>query len=67
MRAAAEKGCKTMHGLGMLLWQGVIAFEIWTGIRPPVDVMKDALTEKNGAVTIVRQTCVSASQFLPLK
>jgi shikimate dehydrogenase len=46
LRAAAEKGCKTMHGLGMLLWQGVIAFEIWTGVRPPVDVMKDALLKR---------------------
>jgi shikimate dehydrogenase len=46
LRAAAEKGCKTMHGLGMLLWQGVIAFEIWTGVRPPVEVMKEALLQK---------------------
>ncbi len=46
LRAAAEKGCKTMHGLGMLLWQGVIAFEIWTGIRPPADVMKKALLKR---------------------
>jgi shikimate dehydrogenase len=46
LRAAAEKGCKTMNGLGMLLWQGVIAFEIWTGVRPPVEVMKDALLKR---------------------
>ncbi|HMK59526.1 MAG TPA: shikimate dehydrogenase [Dissulfurispiraceae bacterium] len=46
LRAAADKGCKTMHGLGMLLWQGVIAFEIWTGIVPPVGVMKAALMER---------------------
>ncbi len=46
LRAAAEKGCRTMHGLGMLLWQGVIAFEIWTGIRPPVELMKEALLKK---------------------
>lgn len=46
LRAAAEKGCKTMNGLGMLLWQGVLAFEIWTGTRPPVDVMKEALLKR---------------------
>ena len=46
LRAAAEKGCKTMHGLGMLLWQGVIAFEIWTGVTPPVEVMKEALLKR---------------------
>jgi shikimate dehydrogenase len=46
LRAAAEKGCKTMHGLGMLMWQGVIAFEIWTGIKPPVEIMKAALLKR---------------------
>lgn len=42
LRKAAEKGCKTMNGLGMLLWQGVFAFEIWTGIKPPVKIMRKA-------------------------
>ena len=40
---AAQKGCRTMDGLGMLLWQGVLAFELWTSVSPPVDVMRDAL------------------------
>jgi shikimate dehydrogenase len=40
---AAQKGCRTMDGLGMLLWQGVLAFELWTSVSPPVDVMKNAL------------------------
>ncbi len=40
---AAQKGCRTMDGLGMLLWQGVLAFELWTSVSPPVGVMKDAL------------------------
>ena len=43
LRGASKIGCKTMNGLGMLLWQGVFAFEIWTGIRPPVEIMKKAL------------------------
>ncbi|MBP7056222.1 MAG: shikimate dehydrogenase [Candidatus Omnitrophica bacterium] len=30
-------------GLGMLLRQGAIAFEIWTGQKAPVDIMKKAL------------------------
>jgi len=29
----------------MLLHQGAAAFEIWTGIKPPVDVMRKALEE----------------------
>ena len=40
---AAQKGCRTMDGLGMLLWQGVLAFELWTSVSPPVDVMRTAL------------------------
>ena len=42
---ASKKGCKTLNGLGMLLWQGVFAFELWTGRRPPVEVMRKALTK----------------------
>ena len=46
LRAASAAGCRTLDGLGMLLWQGVIAFEIWTGVKPPAEVMKKALKEK---------------------
>lgn len=44
LREASKIGCKTMDGLGMLLWQGVFAFKIWTGIMPPVEAMRRALT-----------------------
>ncbi|UCF86617.1 MAG: hypothetical protein JSV71_03805 [Nitrospiraceae bacterium] len=30
----------------MLLWQGVLAFELWTGVKPPVDVMRKALMSR---------------------
>jgi shikimate dehydrogenase len=40
---ASKKGCLTLDGQGMLLWQGVFAFELWTGVSPPVDIMRDAL------------------------
>lgn len=43
LREASKIGCKTMDGLGMLLWQGVFAFEIWTGVMPPVEIMRRAL------------------------
>jgi shikimate dehydrogenase len=43
LQVAADKGAKTLDGSGMLLWQGVLAFELWTGVKPPVDVMRDAL------------------------
>jgi shikimate dehydrogenase len=45
LEKAAEKGCRTLDGLGMLLWQGALAFELWTSVAPPVNVMRDALLE----------------------
>jgi shikimate 5-dehydrogenase len=29
----------------MLLHQGAIAFEMWTGLQPPIDVMRAALSD----------------------
>ncbi|HWI54130.1 MAG TPA: shikimate dehydrogenase [Desulfobacteria bacterium] len=43
LRKAAERGLKTQNGIGMLLYQGAIAFELWTGQEPPVEIMRDAL------------------------
>lgn len=43
LRAAKQRGCRTLGGLGMLLYQGCIAFEIWTGVPAPVEEMRDAL------------------------
>lgn len=40
---AGAKGCKTVSGMGMLLWQGALAFELWTGRIPPVEIMRSAL------------------------
>ncbi len=43
LEGASQKGCRILDGLGMLLWQGVLAFELWTGVMPPVEVMRNAL------------------------
>lgn len=40
---AEAKGCKTVSGAGMLLWQGALAFELWTDRIPPVEIMRSAL------------------------
>lgn len=40
---AEDLGLRTVDGLGMLLHQGAIAFEMWTGATPPLDVMRAAL------------------------
>jgi len=44
-RAAAAAGCRTANGLGMLLYQGTAALEIWTGQAAPVEVMRTALRQ----------------------
>ncbi|HEY2370901.1 MAG TPA: hypothetical protein VGH87_31120, partial [Polyangiaceae bacterium] len=41
--AARAAGLRTKNGLGMLARQGAIAFEIWLGVRPPLDVMLAAI------------------------
>ena len=43
LREASKRGCTTLNGLGMLLWQGVFAFELWTGRQPDVEIMRKAL------------------------
>lgn len=40
---AKARGAKAINGSGMLLWQGALAFELWTGVKPPVDVMRKEL------------------------
>jgi len=42
---AEERGLSIVDGLGMLLHQGAIAFEMWTGFEPPLDVMRSALND----------------------
>jgi shikimate dehydrogenase len=43
LRVAAEAGARTANGLSMLLHQGAKAFEIWTGQKAPLAVMRRAL------------------------
>lgn len=43
MRAARKGGAKAANGLGMLLHQGAYAFEIWTGVKPPLEPMRRVL------------------------
>ncbi|MFN9428918.1 MAG: shikimate dehydrogenase [Acidobacteriota bacterium] len=39
-------GLRTLDGLSMLVYQGVIGFEIWTGRKAPEKVMKEALSRE---------------------
>lgn len=43
LTAAKAAGCRTANGSGMLLYQGALAFEHWTGKPAPVEVMRKAL------------------------
>ena len=43
LREAKEVGAETIDGAWMLVYQGVKAFEIWTGKTPPEDKMRKAL------------------------
>ena len=45
MKTAASAGAKTSNGLGMLLHQGARAFQIWTGKKPDLEIMRLALRE----------------------
>ena len=42
-KMAKEVGCKTMNGLGMMLFQGAAAFKLWTGKDMPIEHMKEVL------------------------
>jgi shikimate dehydrogenase len=46
IKAAKEKGLKCANGIGMLLYQGVMAFEHWTKQKAPVEVMRQALKKQ---------------------
>lgn len=43
LRLARLKGHRTLNGLSMLLHQGARSFEIWTGKRAPVALMREEL------------------------
>ena len=39
LKDAVQRGCKIVPGLGMLVYQGAEAFEIWTDIKAPIELM----------------------------
>jgi len=42
LQCAREAGCHTISGLEMLLFQGALSSELWTGVAPPIDIMRQA-------------------------
>jgi len=45
LRQAARSGCQTVEGLRVLVHQGALALEMWTGQPAPLDVMSHAAEE----------------------
>ncbi len=43
VRKARSLGLRTADGWGILLAQGARSFEMWTGRKPPIDVMRETL------------------------
>ena len=45
LRQAEVAGCSVQGGLEMLIVQGAVAFELWTGRKPPLEMMRAAARE----------------------
>ena len=48
LAAARQRGLAVLDGLSMLVYQGLIGFQLWTGQDPPEAVMKQALRNALG-------------------
>jgi shikimate dehydrogenase len=46
LQMARSAGCTTANGMGMLLYQGAKALELWTGLPAPIEVMRRALEQE---------------------
>jgi shikimate dehydrogenase len=46
LRRARAAGARGIGGLGMLVQQGAAAFRLWTGVEPPLAVMRQACEER---------------------
>lgn len=49
LHAALKRGLPVLDGLSMLVYQGVIGFQLWTGRDPDENVMKQALRQAMGS------------------
>jgi shikimate dehydrogenase len=46
LEAAELIGCTTVDGVAMFVHQGAIQFELWTGRKAPVDIMRRVVLEE---------------------
>ena len=45
LKLARAAGCRTANGLGMLVYQGARALELWSGKPAPIETMRRALAK----------------------
>jgi shikimate dehydrogenase len=45
LKMARASGAVTLNGLGMLVHQGAEAFQLWTGLKAPLEIMRRAVEE----------------------
>lgn len=43
LEIAEQQGCKTLNGIGMMLWQGAAQIKIWTGEDSPIEYVKEKM------------------------
>lgn len=71
MRQARESGARYLSRLEMLVHQGALAFELWTGQSPPLGVMRAAaraaLVSKGRAIDDVVDSILTFPYTPPLK
>lgn len=46
LKEAEKKGCTTIDGVAMFVHQGAVQFEMWTGRKAPVNVMRKVVLEE---------------------
>ena len=48
LKTAAKRGCTTVDGAAMFVYQGAFQFELWTGKKAPVAVMRETVMNALG-------------------
>jgi shikimate dehydrogenase len=48
LRTAESIGCQIIDGVSMFVYQGAFQFELWTGMKAPIEVMKKAVLDALG-------------------
>lgn len=47
LKQAESRGCIIHNGIGMFVHQGALAYEQWTGVQPPLDVMREVVMSQD--------------------